>query len=83
MPIHRYATGRPDLPIVGIATFARSDYVADWGTIDSIVAIVGAQVLGGLMEPADAVSQYLYLASDAARNPTGLTYLVDRGVVMA
>ena len=45
--------------------------------------IVGAQALGGLMEPADVVSAYLYLASDAAGNITGQTLTVDRGEVMA
>ena len=45
--------------------------------------VVGAQVLGGLMEPTDTVSTYLYLASDAAKNITGQAYMLDRGEVMA
>lgn len=39
---HRYETGRLDLPFVGIATFAKSPYVADWSTIDADVAVLGA-----------------------------------------
>lgn len=41
--------------------------------------ILGAQALGGLMEPADVAQTYLYLASDLARNITGQTLGVDRG----
>lgn len=39
---HGYETGRLDLPFVGIATFAKSPYVADWSTIDADVAVLGA-----------------------------------------
>ena len=39
---HGYETGRLDLPFVGIVTFAKSLYVADWSTIDADVAILGA-----------------------------------------
>ncbi|WP_120502405.1 SDR family NAD(P)-dependent oxidoreductase [Roseovarius sp. EL26] len=45
--------------------------------------ITGAQVIGGLLEPQDMASIYLYLASDAARNITGQAWNVDRGEVMA
>jgi 3-hydroxybutyrate dehydrogenase len=43
--------------------------------------ITGAQALPGLMEPADMVEAYLFLASDAARNITGQSLGVDRGDV--
>jgi NAD(P)-dependent dehydrogenase (short-subunit alcohol dehydrogenase family) len=46
-----------------------------------LAGIVGAQALPGLMEPADIVGPYLYLASDMARNVTGQTLGVDRGEV--
>lgn len=39
---HAYETGRLDLPFVGIATFAKSPYVADWSSIDADVAVLGA-----------------------------------------
>ena len=45
--------------------------------------IVGAQALGGLMEPEDVVSAYLFLASETAGNITGQTLNVDRGEVMS
>jgi agmatinase len=37
-----YETGRLNLPFVGICTFAKSDYLADWGAIDADVAVLGA-----------------------------------------
>lgn len=49
---------------------------------DLLDEIVGAQAFGGLMEPADMVETYLYLASDAARNITGQAVTVDRGELM-
>ncbi|MEM7188547.1 MAG: agmatinase [Pseudomonadota bacterium] len=39
---HGYEKGRLDLPFVGISTFAKSPYAADWGAIDADVAILGA-----------------------------------------
>lgn len=33
MSKHGYETGRLDLPFVGIATFAKSPYLADWDAI--------------------------------------------------
>ena len=45
--------------------------------------IVGAQVLGGLLEPADMVPLYLFLASSGAKDITGQAYMLDRGEVMA
>jgi agmatinase len=37
-----YDAGRLNLPFVGICTFAKSPYVADWRQIDADVAIIGA-----------------------------------------
>ncbi len=39
---HGYDSGRLDLPFVGICTFGKSPYVADWDAIDADVAILGA-----------------------------------------
>jgi 3-hydroxybutyrate dehydrogenase len=48
-----------------------------------LARIVAAQVLPGLLEPADMVPLYLFLASDAAKDITGQAYMLDRGEVMA
>lgn len=37
-----YDGGRLDLPFVGISTFGKRPYVADWGAIDADVAVLGA-----------------------------------------
>jgi agmatinase len=37
-----YDTGRLNLPFVGISTFGKRPYVADWAAIDADVAILGA-----------------------------------------
>ena len=48
---------------------------------DELLArIVGGQALPGLMEPEDMAEPYMFLASDAARNITGQSLGVDRGV---
>ena len=39
---HGYERGRLDLPFVGIATFAKRPYVADWTALDADVAVLGA-----------------------------------------
>jgi agmatinase len=39
---HGYQSGRLNLPFVGIATFGKYPYVADWDAIDADVAILGA-----------------------------------------
>lgn len=39
---HGYASGRLNLPFVGISTFGKYPYVADWDNIDADVAILGA-----------------------------------------
>ncbi|SLN75279.1 Proclavaminate amidinohydrolase [Roseovarius gaetbuli] len=42
MADHGYQGGRLDLPFVGICTFGKRPYVADWASIDADVAILGA-----------------------------------------
>ena len=42
MSAHGYESGRLNLPFVGICTFAKSEYVADWQAIDADVAVLGA-----------------------------------------
>ncbi len=37
-----YDTGRLNLPFVGISTFGKRPYVADWSAIDADIAILGA-----------------------------------------
>ncbi len=49
---------------------------------DLLVEIVGAQAIGGLMEPEDMAATYLFLASKAADNITGQALTVDRGETM-
>ena len=39
---HSYETGRLNLPFVGISTFGKRPYVADWSEIDADVAVLGA-----------------------------------------
>ncbi|WP_120497278.1 agmatinase [Kiloniella sp. EL199] len=42
MADHGYEAGRLDLPFVGISTFGKRNYVADWDKIDADVAVLGA-----------------------------------------
>ena len=42
MADHGYNSGRLNLPFVGIATFGKRDYIADWDALDADVAIIGA-----------------------------------------
>lgn len=42
MSEHSYEAGRLNLPFVGISTFAKRPYIADWRRIDADVAILGA-----------------------------------------
>jgi len=39
---HGYETGRLNLPFVGISTFGKRPFVADWSTITADVAVLGA-----------------------------------------
>ena len=50
MSKHAYDAGRLNLPFVGICTFGKSPYVADWTKIDADIAILGA--------PFDAGTQF-------------------------
>ena len=42
MSKHGYEAGRLNLPFVGICTFGKYEYVADWDEIDADVAVLGA-----------------------------------------
>ncbi len=42
MSEHGYAAGRLNLPFVGISTFGKRPYVADWDALDADVAVLGA-----------------------------------------
>ncbi|WP_170479939.1 agmatinase [Ruegeria arenilitoris] len=42
MQNHGYASGRLNLPFVGISTFAKSVYVQDWDQIEADVCVLGA-----------------------------------------
>lgn len=61
MAEHGYEAGRLNLPFVGISTFGKRPYVADWGAIDADVAILGA--------PFDAGTQW---RSGARFGPRGV-----------
>ena len=58
---HGYESGRLDLPFVGISTFAKREYVADWSQINADVAVLGA--------PFDAGTQW---RSGARFGPRGV-----------
>ena len=58
---HGYDTGRLDLPFVGISTFGKRPYVADWTALEADVAILGA--------PFDAGTQW---RSGARFGPRGV-----------
>lgn len=42
MQDHGYASGRLNLPFVGISTFGKSPYLEDWDKIDADVCVLGA-----------------------------------------
>lgn len=71
---------RTEAAMLSLANMARRSNRPEQALIDEIV---GAQVLDGLLEPADMVPLYLFLASDAAKDITGQAYMLDRGEVMA
>jgi agmatinase len=50
MSEHGYESGRLNLPFVGIATFGKRPYIADWNDFQADVAVLGA--------PFDAGTQY-------------------------
>jgi 3-hydroxybutyrate dehydrogenase len=71
---------RTEAAMLSLANMARRSGRTEQALLDGIVA---AQVLPGLLEPADMVPLYLFLASDAAKDITGQAYMLDRGEVMA
>jgi 3-hydroxybutyrate dehydrogenase len=71
---------RTEAAMLSLSNMARRSSRPEQELLDEIV---GAQVLGGLLEPADMVPLYLFLASDAAKDITGQAYMLDRGEVMA
>jgi 3-hydroxybutyrate dehydrogenase len=71
---------RTEAAMLSLANMARRSGRLEQALLDEIVA---AQVLPGLLEPADMVPLYLFLASDGARDITGQAYMLDRGEVMA
>ena len=42
MSDHGYAAGRLNLPFVGISTFGKRPYIADWDAIEADIAVLGA-----------------------------------------
>lgn len=58
---HGYEAGRLNLPFVGISTFGKYEYVADWDAIEADVAVMGA--------PFDAGTQW---RSGARMGPRGI-----------
>ena len=71
---------RTEAAMLSLANMARRSGRPEQALLDEIVA---AQVLPGLLEPADMVPLYLFLASDGAKDITGQAYMLDRGEVMA
>ncbi len=71
---------KTDAAMLSLANMSKRSGRAEDDLLDEIVS---AQVLGGLMEPDDMSSLYLFLASDEARDITGQAYGLDRGEVMA
>jgi 3-hydroxybutyrate dehydrogenase len=71
---------RTEAAMLSLTNMARRSNRPEQALLDEIV---GGQVLGGLLEPADMVPLYLFLASDAAKDITGQAYMLDRGEVMA
>ncbi len=61
MAEHGYDSGRLDLPFVGISTFGKRPYVADWRRLEADVAVLGA--------PFDAGTQW---RSGARFGPRGV-----------
>lgn len=71
---------RTEAAMLSLANMAR---LSDRSEQDLLGEIVDAQVLDGLLEPADIAPPYLFLASEAAKDITGQAYMLDRGEVMA
>lgn len=71
---------RTDAAMLSLANMSCRSGRPERALLDEIVA---AQALPGLLEPADMVPLYLFLASDGARDITGQACMLDRGEVMA
>lgn len=71
---------RTEAALLSLSNMAQRSGRPEPALLDEIAA---AQVLPGLLEPADLVPLYLFLASDAAKDITGQAYMLDRGEVMA
>ena len=71
---------RTDASMRSLAEIARREGRDEQACLDEIMA---TQAFGGLMEPDDVASTFLFLASEAAANITGQTLNVDRGELMA
>lgn len=69
---------RTEASLRSLARMAERSAMAEDALLDDIV---GAQAMGGLMEPADVADAYLFLASPLARSITGQSLNVDRGEV--
>jgi len=67
---------RTDAALRSLRHMSEKSGVAEQVLLDEIL---DAQLLPGLLEPADVTSTYLFLASDAAANITGQTITVNRG----
>ena len=71
---------RTDSSMLSLSKIARREGRDEQACLDEIMA---TQAFGGLMEPDDVASTFLFLASDQAANITGQTLNVDRGELMA
>lgn len=69
---------RTEASLRSLARMAERSGMAEDALLDDIV---GAQAMGGLMEPADVADAYLFLASPLALSITGQSLNVDRGEV--
>jgi 3-hydroxybutyrate dehydrogenase len=71
---------RTDASMRSLAEIAQREGREEQACLDDVIS---TQAFGGLMEPEDVASTYLFLASDQAANITGQTLNVDRGELMA
>lgn len=71
---------RTEAAMRSLAEMARRTGRDEQALLDEIVA---AQVLPGLLEPADLAPLYLFLGSEGAKDMTGQAVMLDRGEVMA
>ncbi len=71
---------RTDASMLSLKKIAATEKRGEKECLDDIIS---AQAFGGLMEPDDVASTYLFLASEYAANITGQALNVDRGELMA